>query len=69
MLEDVSDVLISKSIIDGNGGESIQTCGDITDSPLLSVLREDAEHLQLLSLRLAEEFLYDDGTAYLMRPI
>lgn len=35
----------------------------------MSVLGEDAEHLQLFSLGLAEELLKHDGTAYLLSPL
>ena len=69
VLENVSDVLVAKGIVDGDRGESEEAGGHIADGPLLPVLGEDAEHLQLLSFGLAEQLLQHDGAADLMRPL
>lgn len=69
MLEDVGDVLVAESIVDGDGGKPVEAGCNVTYGPFLPVLRENAEYLQLLSLGLAEQLLLDDGAADLLRPL
>lgn len=63
MVESIGDVLISQGIIEGDGGDAEEEAGPVGESPLHSVLREDAHQFEFLALGDVEQFFCDDTTA------
>lgn len=63
MVKSIGDVLISQGIIERDGGDAEEEAGPVSESPLHSVLGEDAHQLEFFALGDVEQFFRDDATA------
>lgn len=63
MVQNVSDVLISQSIVKRNSGDAEEQAGDVGESPFNPVLGEQAEQLHFFPFRDIEEVLLNDPTS------
>lgn len=66
MIKDVGNVFVTQSVVDGDGGESEQIGGNVSDGPLHAILGENTEHFHALSFRYTKQALRHNSAADLM---
>jgi hypothetical protein len=66
MLEYISNIFISKCVIDRNRCQSIKGCCNIGNCPLNSIFGENSEQFNFFSFGLTKKFLNHNTTTYLL---